>query len=78
MDTVLTVIDLLAKYAPAFIKAWQDAKPFAAALFSQLEGRQPTVDEMVTLEAQIDNLHARMQQPLDPAQPGDPDYIPPT
>jgi hypothetical protein len=74
LASVLTVIETLTKLAPTFVSTWNDLKPFAAQLYTQFKGEQPTDAELVDLEAQIDALATRLQIPLPPAQPGDPDF----
>lgn len=77
LATVLTVVETLTKLAPTFVSTWTDLKPFATTLYTQFKGSAPTADELTALEAQIDALAARLQIPLPPAQPGDPDYTKP-
>ena len=78
LGTVLTVIDLAGKMLPQIMATATDLKPFASALFTQLSGgAAPTDTELAALEAKIDELAARLQAPLPPAQPGDPDYVKP-
>lgn len=77
LATVLTVVETLTKLAPTFVSTWTDLKPFAVDLYTQFKGSKPTEDELTVLEAQIDALAARLQAPLPPAQPGDPDYTKP-
>ena len=74
--TVLTVVETLTRLAPQFVTTWQDLKPFAQSLYEQFKGSPPTADELTDLETQIDALAARLQEPLPPAQLGDPDYNP--
>lgn len=74
LETVVTVIETLSKLAPQFVATWNDLKPFANSLYAQFKGEQPTEQELLDLEAKIDALAARLQEPLPPAQPGDPDY----
>lgn len=77
LPLVLTAVETLAKLAPTFVSTWTDLKPFAVDLYTQFKGSAPTADELTVLEAQIDALAARLQVPLPPAQPGDPDYTKP-
>ena len=78
LATVLTVIETLSKLEPVFVSTWNNLKPFAVSLFTQFKGEEPTADELTELERQIDALAATLQEPLPAAQPGDPDYQPPT
>ena len=77
MDTVITVIQLLVKLVPVVVQAGTDLQPFAVALFNHFNGKAPTAEELVALEAKVDELAARLQVPLPAAQPGDPDYVKP-
>lgn len=74
--TVLAVIGALAKLEPVFVSTWNNLKPFGELLFKQFSGGdEPTDEERAELDAGIDTLAARLQEPLPPAQPGDPDYV---
>lgn len=78
VSIVLTAISTLIKVAPQIVQTVNDLKPYATALYKQLTGTLPTPAEQATMEAGIDALFARLEQPLPAAQPGDPDYIKPT
>ena len=75
LSTVLTVVETLTKLAPTFVATWNDLKPFAQSLYTQFnDGVAPTDAQLTELEAQLDALAARLQEPLPAAQPGDPDF----
>lgn len=74
ISLVVTATNLAIKYAPQVWKTAMDAKPFAVELFELYKGNKPTPAEITTLETEIDNLAARLQIPLSPAKPGDPDF----
>lgn len=78
ITTVVTVVTELAKLEPVFVQAWDNLKPFGIALYTKLTGGTISDADLATLEAQLDALHAQLQQPLSAAQPGDPDYVAPT
>lgn len=75
LTTVLTVIEALMKFTPVIVQAGADIKPFAVALYQQLSGQTITAAQRAELEAGVDALFARLEVPLPPAQPGDPDYV---
>jgi len=77
LTIVLTAIETLVKFEPTIVQAGADLKPYAAALYQQLTGQAITDDQRASLEAGVDALFARLEVPLPPAQPGDPDYVPP-
>ena len=72
---VLTAVSTLIKVAPQVIQTVKDFKPYAEALYGELTGQAPNDDQRATLAAGIDALFARLETPLPPAQPGDPDYV---
>ena len=74
LSSVLLVVETLTKLAPQFVATWNDLKPFAATLYAQFKGAEVTDAELAELEAKIDELAARLQDPLPAAQLGDPDY----
>lgn len=76
LTTVLTVIETLNKYAPVILQAGADIKPFAVDLYRQFKGSDVTSDERKEIEAAADALYNRLEEPLPPAQSGDPDYKP--
>lgn len=89
LGTVLTAVNLLAQYAPGIMEAAgidpkygtiltaaENIKPYAVALYTQLQGSEITPDQQAELEARIDADYARSQVPLPPPIPGDPDYVP--
>ena len=76
LTTVLTVLEVLAKLTPTIIQVGTDLKPFAIALYEKVNGHLITPEQSAELEAMTDALYARLQEPLPPAQPGDPDYEP--
>lgn len=77
LGTVITVINTLAGLEPEMVKAWGNLKTFGTALFEEFTGQPISDADRVALETQLDDLHAQLQVPLPPAQPGDPDYVDP-
>lgn len=75
ITTVAGVIKTAVDIGPTVIKTIDDAKPFAEALYRALTGNEITGDQLAELEVRIAALSAELQQPLPPAQPGDPDYV---
>lgn len=74
-SVVLSAVETLIKVAPQVVQTIKDLKPYAVALYHELAGQPPTSDQRATLEAGVDALFARLETPLPPAQPGDPDYV---
>lgn len=77
LEIASLVIELLSKGAPIAIHAVTDAKPFAMDLWAKLSGQPPTAADEAAIDAALAELSARLAAPLSPAQPGDPDYVPP-
>lgn len=57
-----TAVDL----GPTVIKATEDAKPFAEAIWNTLRGTTITQSQLDLLEAKITDLSNQLQQPLPP------------
>ena len=74
LSSVLLVVETLTKLAPQFVATWNDLKQFDYTLYAQFKGAEVTDAELAELEAKIDELAARLQEPLPAAQLGDPDY----
>lgn len=72
---VLSAVDTLAKLYPQLKQTGTDLMPFAEALYEKLTGQTVTDDQRTVMLAGIQALFDRLEQPLPPAQPGDPDYI---
>lgn len=62
--TVLTVIRTASEVAPVIIEGISDLKAFAVALYQKFTGEDISADDLANLEAQIDALHAELQEPL--------------
>ena len=74
LSTVLTAISTLIKVFPTIQQTASDLKVFGEALATELTGGSLTEDQRAAISAGIDALFARLEEPLPPAQPGDPDY----
>lgn len=74
LTTVLTAVEVLMKVMPSVMKTVDDVRPFAESFFAQLKGEELSDEDLIELEAKIDDLAAQLQVPLPPAQPGDPDF----
>lgn len=74
VNIVLTAIDTFMKVEPQIAQTVTDFAPYATALYQQLAGQAPTDDQRAVMRAGIEALFARLETPLPPAQPGDPDY----
>jgi hypothetical protein len=77
LATVLMAVETLMKVAPQIMKTVGDVRPFAESFYEQMKGEELTDAERAELRANVDAVHARVQAPQPPAQPGDPDYVPP-
>ena len=65
--TLAKLIKLAVDLGPDVIKAASDAKPFAEQIFKSLTGKKEiTPEDLLELEAQIDELAAQLQVPLPP------------
>lgn len=78
LQTVLTAVEVLTKFQPLIVQAGADLKPYAVALYQKFTGTDLTDEQRAALEAGVDALYARAMEPLPAAQPGDPDYQPPS
>ena len=74
VELVSMIILKLIEAAPTVIKTVDDVTPFAKRLISVAKGDTVTPEQQAELEAMVDKLYAESQEPLPPAQPGDPDY----
>ncbi len=74
-NAVLAAIQMGVKAAPIVIQTVSDAKTFAETLWKSITGTAPTEADSATIDALIISLTARLEAPLPPAQPGDPDYV---
>lgn len=75
-DLVLKAVEVAIKYLPIVVKTANDLEPFAVALWQKYTNKEPTEPERADLVKRTQDLYARLQEPLPPAQPGDPDYKP--
>lgn len=73
-NAVLAAVQLATKAAPIVISTVSDAKTFAETLWKSITGTAPTEEDSAMIDALILSLTARLEVPLPPAQPGDPDY----
>ena len=80
LTTVIAVLAALTQYEPLaeqVIKTGMNLFTFGEYLYKQLKGEELTEDERTALRAAVDAQFAQFMRPQSPAQPGDPDYIPP-
>lgn len=73
MVPIAEIVELVAKaikvavdLTPTVIKGVEDAKPFAKAIVEMFKGHRVSEDDLVKLEAKIDDLAAQLQEPLPP------------
>jgi hypothetical protein len=78
ITTVIGVLQLIVQNLPGAITTAQQLYDLGTKLYTTISGKAPTADEQDQLEAQIDADVIDALSPLPPAQPGDPDYVPPT
>jgi hypothetical protein len=71
---VISAIQTASKVAPIVIDGINNAKPFAIDLWNKLTGGPPSAVDEATLDALLAALSTKLEAPLPPAQPGDPDY----
>lgn len=71
---VLAAIQLAQKAAPILIDGAENIKVFATRLWESITGTPPTEADQVTIDALLAALTTRLEVPLPPAEPGDPDY----
>lgn len=73
---VLTVLQTAAGAAPIVLRGIVDARPFALDLWKKLTGQEASPADEMAIDAALADLTRRLEEPLPPAQPGDPDYKP--
>lgn len=67
LQTVLTTIDLLSKWAPVIEKGISDLMPFAESLYNKLSGGKAMTDaERQVLRDKLEALHNEFQSPMPP------------
>jgi hypothetical protein len=77
VELVSMVLLKLIEAAPTVIKTIDDVTPLATRLIAVAKGQKVTAEQQAEIETLVDALYAESQEPLPPAQPGDPDYVPP-
>jgi len=77
LDIVSQAVSIATKVFPVVETTVANVKVFATQLFQSLNGgTAATADQTAQIEAMVDSLFAQLEEPLPPAQPGDPDYKP--
>lgn len=64
LSTIITVINTLAKLEPTFVSTWENLKPYATTLYQEFTGQDISDEDLLKLEAALDDLHAKFQEPL--------------
>lgn len=77
-NAVLAAISLAQKAAPIVIEGATNIKTFATQIWEAVTGKPVTAADSAAIDALLAALTARLETPLPPAQPGDPDYVAPT
>lgn len=75
LSLVASIIQTTTKFAPIVFQGIEDAKPFAMGLIQQITGKAPSAEDEAAIDEMLASLTARLEKPLPPAQPGDPDYV---
>ncbi len=79
--TILMIVEkaitIATQVAPVAFQAIDNIKTFATQFAASLKGDSIGADELAQIEAMVDALYAKLQEPLPPAQPDDPDFTPP-
>ena len=74
VSIILSVLQTANTAAPIVLRGIEDAKPFAVDLWKRITGKDPDPADEAAIDAALAALTARLEEPLPPAQPGDPDY----
>jgi len=75
IDVVASLLLKFAQAAPTIIQTVNGVKPFATQLIGTISGKSEITEaEAEALHALVDAALDEAQQPLPPAQPGDPDF----
>ena len=75
ISLVLSAVETFIKVEPQIVQTVKDLRPFAEALYQKWTGQAATAAQQTQISDGIDALFARLEVPLPPAQPGDPDYV---
>lgn len=71
---IIAILQVVVENLPGAINTGSELVDLGKKLFSTINGREPTAAEIANLETQIDADVADALEPLNPAQPGDPDF----
>ena len=75
LSMVLSAVQTFIKVEPQLAQTVNDLKPFAVALYQEWTGQAPTAAQETLIVSSIDAMFGRLETPLPPAQPGDPDFV---
>ena len=76
IGAIIAVLQTVISALPGAITTVEQLYDLGKKFFVAINGKDPTADEMTALRSQIDSDVAAALEPLPPAQPGDPDYVP--
>ena len=75
--SIISILQVIVANLPGAITTATQLVDLATKLFSTINGKAPTADEIAALEASIDADVLLAITPLPAPQPGDPDYVAP-
>lgn len=79
VTAVFALLQVIVANLPGAITTGQQLFDLGKKLYASInDGREPTAEEVADLRAKIAADETLALEPLPPAQPGDPDYTPPT
>lgn len=76
--TIITVLQTVISALPGAITTVEQLVDLGKKFFTATNGTDPTDADVAALRSAIDTDVAAALEPLPPAQPGDPDYVPPS
>lgn len=77
LATVVSILGALMEYKSIIVPTVGALTDFGKIIFSKVSGGvAPTEEESAELERKCDEMFENSQEPLPPAQPGDPDFKP--
>ena len=69
ISLVLTVINVATKLYPEIVTTAGNLKTFGTTLFEEFTGTKISDADLATLEAEVDDIHARLQISIPDAPP---------
>lgn len=66
VDVIASILMKIAQIAPTVIQTVEDLRPLASDIQKAAAGETMTPEQKAALEARVEDLYGRLQQPLSP------------